>query len=90
MAWHSFHEGETFLRDDVIAACEQRILDGGVIAVEQKRYLLDRIRVAASAHIVFSPQGSGWGASPFNPNNWKTLDGEPIVPPGESVEELTE
>jgi hypothetical protein len=90
MVWHHFHEGETVLRDDVIAVCEQRIRNGGVNVVEQKRYLLDCIRIVAPDHIIFPPRGSGWGPSPFNSNNWKTLDDEPILPPGELVKESPE
>jgi hypothetical protein len=77
MSWHGFEADEVVTRDQVVAACEERIASDKVVAKAEKEIYVDILR-SAPDHLVWSPQGSaGWGASPFNPNNWRTVGGSP-------------
>lgn len=86
--WHSFQPGEQYALGEVIAACERRIADGGVIQGERKQRLVDLLREHGPPSVVWSPFSTGWGASPFNPNCWRTPDGRPVLPEGIKVPEL--
>jgi hypothetical protein len=86
--WHDFWPGQPYALDTVVAACERRIADGGVIREERKQYLVNRLREHAPSSIVWSPFSSGWGASPFNPNCWLSVDGRPVLPDDIEVPEL--
>jgi hypothetical protein len=88
--WHGQEAGVRYHRDKVVADCEGRIADGGVIRVEGKQRLVGQIRDHAPDTIVWTPFGRGWGRSPFNPNCWKTVDGEPVLPADIVVPELEE
>lgn len=88
MAWHDFQQDEEYPIDRVIAVCERRIRDGGVVAAEQKQHMVDLMRRYAPPTVVWSPEGAGWGASPFNPKCWRTADKKPVIPDGVQVYEL--
>ncbi|MEX2176349.1 MAG: hypothetical protein WD872_18445 [Pirellulaceae bacterium] len=79
MSWHGFEAGEVVARDRVIAACEERLAAGVIIREERKVAMVELLRLAPE-RIVWTPQQpQGWGASPFNINNWRTLEGEAII-----------
>ena len=90
MAWHDFQPGERYTRAYMVAACERRIRNGGVTSIEEKKQLLDQIQKHAPEILVWSPLSSGWGASPFNPNCWRTTEGNAIVPDNVAVTDLAE
>jgi hypothetical protein len=78
MSWHGFEVGETVNREGVIAACEERLASGKIIREERKEEMLELMRVAPEQLVWTPQQPQGWGASPFNVNNWRTIDGKPI------------
>jgi hypothetical protein len=79
MSWHGFEVGEIVTRDRIISACEERLATGVIIREERKEAMVELIRVAPE-RLVWSPQQpQGWGASPFNLNNWRSVDGNPIA-----------
>lgn len=57
---------------------------------DRKRGLLELLRKHAPPAIVWSPFSTGWGASPFNPNCWRSAKNEPVLPEGMEVPELPE
>lgn len=50
--WHSFQPGEQYALGEVIAACERRIADGGVIQGERKQRLVNLLREHAPPSVV--------------------------------------
>jgi hypothetical protein len=90
MSWHPFELGKLYPLAEVLAVCERRLTDGAVLALEEKRRLVELMRSHGPNEMVWSPASTGWGASPFNPNNWRANDGAPILPPGQAVPELPE
>ncbi|KAA0225915.1 MAG: hypothetical protein AKCLJLPJ_02205 [Fimbriimonadales bacterium] len=79
-SWHNFRTGQHYSLEDVVATCERRIKEGKVKDVRDKRDLLAQMRLSAPRTVVWSPFSTGWGASPFNPNCWRTVQGTPILP----------
>lgn len=79
MSWHGFEVGETIARERVIAACEERLATGMIIREERKEAMVELIRVAPEQLVWTPQQPQGWGASPFNVNNWRAIDGKPIT-----------
>jgi hypothetical protein len=74
--------GQGHLLDEVIIACDIRLREGGVERVESKNKMVRRMEKYAPATIVWCPKTYwGWGASPFNENCWRTVEGGPIIPP---------
>jgi hypothetical protein len=66
---------------EVIGACDARIREGGVIRNESKNDMVRLMEAHAPATIVWTPSTErGWGASAFNKNCWRTVEGEPILP----------
>ncbi|MBX9580693.1 MAG: hypothetical protein K2X87_10330 [Gemmataceae bacterium] len=90
MAWHHFQPGEGYPLSEVVATCERRVREGGVLAVAEKQGMVDLLRRHAPAVVVWSPFSTAWGASPFNPNCWRAEDGAAVVPAGVAVPELPE
>ncbi len=90
MAWHHFQAGERYRLSEVVATCERRVAIGGVLCVTEKRGLFELLRQHAPAEVVWAPCSSGWGASPFNPNCWRSADGAAVLPAGVAVQELPE
>lgn len=93
MKWQKwdFKKGEKYLLSEVIGACDARIREGGVIRGESKDAKVRRMEKYAPATIVWSPLTErGWGASAFNKNCWRTVEGGPIIPPdaGKAEEKL--
>jgi hypothetical protein len=79
--WY-FQRGEKYLLEEVIIACDIRMRWGGVKRVESKNEIVRRMEKYAPPTIVWCPKTfNGWGASPFNPNCWRTVEGGPIIPP---------
>ena len=84
MRWQKwdFKKGEKCLLSEVIGACDARIREGGVIRSESKNDMVRLMEAHAPATIVWCPKTDrGWGASAFNKNCWRTVEGGPIVPP---------
>jgi hypothetical protein len=80
MSSYDFIAGYEYPRDYVVAVCEERLAAGTIIQEESKEAMVGLMR-AAPEILVWSPQQpQGWGASPFNLNNWLTMDRQPIVP----------
>ena len=77
MAWHSFEDGSTYSRPEIIDACTRQL--NQVKDLEGKQAILILLAKHAPSQLRWSPHGSGWGRSPFNPNCWKTLDGGPAI-----------
>jgi len=79
MSWHPFECGKPYSLAEVVSTSERRIDNGGVIRTGSKRDLVKSIEHCGHETLVWSPTNTaGWGASPFNPNCWRTLDGTPI------------
>ena len=80
-SYHGFAPGERVHTDRIISVCEQRIRDGHIKAtsIPEKQGYLVVIRDCGHDFLIWSPQSSHWGASPFNPNNWKSPEGQPIT-----------
>jgi hypothetical protein len=79
-SWHPFVTGEPVAKESVLRVCEERLASGAVLCGDEKRRYVALMREHAPAVMVWSPMSSGWGASPFNPNNWRSLDGQPVLP----------
>ena len=55
--------------------------EGLVIRRESKNKMVRLMEKSPSATIVWSPSTErGWGASAFNKNCWRTIEGGPIIP----------
>jgi hypothetical protein len=83
MTWKKwkFEVGEKYLLEEVIGACDARIREGGVIRSDSKDAKVRWMEKSAPATIVWTPLTErGWGASPFNKNCWRTVEGGPIIP----------
>jgi hypothetical protein len=84
MKWKKwdFEVGKKYDLSEVIGACDARIREGGVIRSESKNNMVRRMEKYSPAKIVWSPSNErGWGASAFNKNCWRTVEGGPIIPP---------
>lgn len=81
MSWHGFEPGAAVSRERIIAACEERLASGVIIREERKEAMVELIRLAPEKLVWTPQQPQGWGASPFNVNNWRTVEGEPIMHP---------
>jgi len=78
--WY-FTRDEKYLLSEVIGACDARIREGGVIRKERKDEMVREMEKLSLASIVWCPKADqGWGASPFNKNCWRTVEGAPIIP----------
>ena len=53
--------GQAYLLAEALATCERRFTEGLVLAVEEKRRLLERMRSYGPKEMVWSPVGTGWG-----------------------------
>ena len=82
MKWEKlpFVVGEQYPVDYVVAVCSDRLRRGLVKQVPNKQRMLDNIAACGHATIIWSPTGTGWGASGFNHRCWRTVGGQPIVP----------
>jgi len=78
MSWHNFILGQHVPRDEVIRVCDAYIRSGKVKNVHNKRLYLEEFEKSPHDILVYAPQGSGWGKSPLNPNNWRAIDGSLI------------
>lgn len=86
-SWHPFVVGEAADKASVLRVCEDRLASGAVLCTEEKRRYVGLLREHAPAVLVWSPMSSGWGASPFNPNNWRNTDGGSVLPPSVKIYE---
>ena len=79
-SWHGFQPGDRVSPDHIVSICEQRVRDGFTkpSSADWLRQCLGRI--GASKHdLVWTPLSwTAWGATPLNPNNWRTLEGHPL------------
>ena|ERR1035438_9927506 len=83
MKWEKwyFQKGEQYPLSEVINECDRRIREGLVIRRESKNKMVRLMEKSPSATIVWSPSTEqGWGASAFNKNCWRTIEGGPIIP----------
>jgi hypothetical protein len=79
--WY-FQSGEQYPLSEVIDACDVRIREGSVVRRDSKNQMVRQMEKLAPATIVWCPKTDrGWGASPFNKNCWRTVEGDPIIPP---------
>lgn len=80
MSWHGIEAGQQIASDEVCRLCERHIRKGGVHDVKGKLCCVARIRNCGYTRIVFAPIAwKGWGASPMDPNAWRTTGGAPIT-----------
>jgi hypothetical protein len=78
---HPFETGRSYSRDEVVSWCENYIRDGHVKAVPTKQALVRSMDQSTMLTFVWTPTNqSGWGASPMNPNCWRTPEGTEILP----------
>jgi len=87
-SWHPFIEGEPVETEHVIRLCGERLDSGKVLDAEEKQCYIDFFVRHAPETMVWKPMSTGWGASPFNPNNWRTLDGDPVRAEGTPIDGL--
>jgi hypothetical protein len=83
MKWKKweFEVGRKYDLSYVIDACERRLSEGNVIQDASKKEMVRRMKQHAPATIRWCPKTlRGWGASAFNKNCWRTVDGGPIIP----------
>jgi hypothetical protein len=82
MTWHNFEDGEFYRRDDIVAACQDRINGGDVKNTATAEWCLDHIRRAKSNMLRFTPFGTkSFGKCPWNPSVWETRAGKAIWTP---------
>lgn len=75
MSWHDFIAGQRVTRDEVVRICSAYVRSGKLKNPQNKLLYLEEFRNSPHEVIVYTPQGSGWGNSPLNPNNWRGTDG---------------
>jgi len=83
MTWKKwdFEVGKEYALAYVVAVCDARIREGGVIRIDAKGAKVRRMEKYAPPNVVWSPSNErGWGASPFNKNCWRTVEGGTIIP----------
>ena len=76
MSWHDLEDGFEYQFEDVIPLLEKRVVAGEVEDVEGKKKFIGLMKSKRSKSAFFQPDSGGWGRSPFNPNVWKTIEGE--------------
>jgi len=76
MSWHDLEEGFEYQFEEIIPLLETRLLAGEVEDVEGKNRFIELMRSKKTESAFFQPDSGGWGRSPFNPNVWKTIEGE--------------
>ncbi len=77
--WHPFKAREKYEMSDVVGWCMTHIMSGEVKDKDGKWELLDQFLNCGQFFIVYAPRNAkGWGNSPMNPNNWKTVKGHPL------------
>jgi predicted HNH restriction endonuclease len=88
MPWHPFEKGHEYSLEEVVTACEQRILADGVVDKEGKPQLVEHMRRSFPTTVVWAPFAKrGWGTSPFNPNCWRLAKNRPILASATAVSE---
>lgn len=80
-SWHGYGEGDSYDMLEVVRSCLRRIEGGGVRNVPEKRHALAVLVEHAPLRIRWSPEGDGWGRSPFNPRCWRAEGGGEFLPP---------
>ena len=94
MEWerrYPFDDGHSYNRQEVIDEIERHIQMGTYENLDAARAWVKQLREKCTADpIVFSPRTErGFGRSPMNPNNWRTVNGDPIwEPENVSVKDL--
>lgn len=81
MSWHDFEHGGEYDRDQVVDVCERHIRSARLANPSLASACVEEIRASKHRCIVFRPFGSSWGASPMNPNAWRTTSGDLIWEP---------
>jgi hypothetical protein len=78
--WH-FQRGGHYPLSEVINECDRRIREKLVIRLESKNEMVRLMEKHAPQEVVWCPKTDrGWGASAFNANCWRTVEGGPIIP----------
>jgi hypothetical protein len=83
MKWEKwpFQRGEQYPISEVINECDARLREGGVVRRESKNEMVRLMEKYAPATVRWCPKTDrGWGASAFNKNCWRTVEGGPIIP----------
>lgn len=79
MPWHYFKVGQSYTPQEVVEACQERCDSSKVQNPEEKRSrYLPVIEKCGFNVIVWSPIGTGWGASPMNPHCWRSPAGRAL------------
>lgn len=80
MSWHGFSNGDEISLEEIVFKNESRIGSKYVINKSEKENYLEQIKNSGYSRLVFTPSSYiGWGSSPLNPSNWRTLKGDKIV-----------
>lgn len=71
--------GGVYDKEEVIRLCTSRIPK--VQNPREKQEYIDLIQQSPYDKLVWKPSAeAGWGASPMNPNNWRSVDGAALPP----------
>ena len=81
-SYHGYQPGESVPTMKIVVLCQRR-LDGGYIkgtSKPEKQGYIDTIHKCGHSSLIWTPISTGWGASPFNLNCWRSPAGSPITP----------
>lgn len=80
MANHPFQAGRAYSVDKIVRFLRKTLNSGRIANVREKNGYIELIEYSSYKKAKFIPFSSGWGASPLNPNTWKTMRGKPLLP----------
>ena len=76
MTWHKLEPNHEYRVSDIIELLLRDLESGRVKDVKGKMPLIELFEQKKNKVAVYTPFGSSWGTSPYNPNAWKTVDGD--------------
>jgi hypothetical protein len=79
MSWHPFKEFEKYPVSKIIEILLSDMESGRVEDVKGKMPLIELFEKEKEASATYTPFGSAWGSSPYNPNVWKNENGEDLI-----------
>ncbi|MCG8528057.1 MAG: HNH endonuclease [Opitutales bacterium] len=79
MSWHTFKESEEYLVTEIVETLLEDMESGRVEDVKGKMPLIELFEKERNTSAIYTPFGSAWGSSPYNPNVWKRKNGEDLI-----------
>jgi 5-methylcytosine-specific restriction endonuclease McrA len=79
MSWHSFQKGVRYPVLQIIQELTDDLESGRVSDVDGKTPLIELFEKVREQIAVYTPFGSGWDSSPYNPKVWKTEDDKDLI-----------